>query len=102
MAHKAGLFDLRLVIAVLFGIYGVVLLVVGLGFTDDADLARADGLNINLWSGVGMIVLSAVFAAWATLRPVIVPDPEAGEGAGTGPDTGTGSGTGSGTGTKRS
>ncbi|GAB2983669.1 hypothetical protein [Saccharothrix stipae] len=77
MAHKAGLFDLRLVIAVLFAIYGVVLLVVGLGFTDEADLAKADGLNINLWSGVGMLALSAVFAAWATLRPVVVPDAEA-------------------------
>lgn len=74
MASKAGLFDLRLVIAVLFACYGVVLLVVGLGFTDEADLAKADGLNINLWSGVGMVALSAVFAVWATLRPVIVPD----------------------------
>ncbi|MEU4441776.1 hypothetical protein AB0K14_17100 [Actinosynnema sp. NPDC050801] len=74
MAHKAGLFDLRLVIAVLFAIYGVVLLVVGLGFTDEADLAKADGLNINLWSGVGMLALSAVFAAWAVLRPVVVPE----------------------------
>ncbi|WP_158843382.1 hypothetical protein [Saccharothrix deserti] len=76
MAHKAGLFDLRLVIAVLFAIYGVVLVVVGLGFTDESDLAKADGLNINLWSGVGMVALSAVFAVWATMRPVIVPDPE--------------------------
>ncbi|MCC8250951.1 hypothetical protein [Saccharothrix luteola] len=74
MAHKAGLFDLRLVIAVLFAVYGVVLLVVGLGFTDEADLAKADGLNINLWTGVGMIALAAVFAAWATWRPVVVPD----------------------------
>lgn len=87
MARKAGLFDLRLVIAVLFAIYGVVLVVVGLGFTDEADLTKADGLNINLWSGVGMIALSAVFAAWATLRPVIVPDEpagRAGEPSGTG------------------
>ncbi|MCE6997878.1 hypothetical protein LZG04_24205 [Saccharothrix sp. S26] len=83
MARKAGLFDLRLVIAVLFAIYGVVLLVVGLGFTDEADLAKADGLNINLWSGVGMIALSAVFAAWALLRPVIVPDTPVGESSGT-------------------
>jgi drug/metabolite transporter (DMT)-like permease len=74
MAHKAGLFDLRLVIAMLFAIFGVVLLVVGLGFTEEADLAKADGLNINLWSGVGMVVLSALFAGWAALRPVIVPD----------------------------
>ncbi|GAA1308454.1 hypothetical protein [Saccharothrix xinjiangensis] len=81
MAHKAGLFDLRLVIAMLFAIYGAVVLVVGLGFTDESDLAKADGLNINLWSGVGMLALSAAFAAWAFLRPVVVPDEEpAGEG----------------------
>ncbi|MFE2755289.1 hypothetical protein ACFXGA_25130 [Actinosynnema sp. NPDC059335] len=80
MAHKAGLFDLRLVIAVLFGLYGVVLLVVGLGFTDEADLAKADGLNINLWTAVGMLALAAVFAAWALLRPVIVPDEEGQDG----------------------
>ncbi|MFC6093348.1 hypothetical protein Q5530_28700 [Saccharothrix sp. BKS2] len=74
MAHKAGLFDLRLVIAILFAIYGAVVLVVGLGFTDESDLAKADGLNINLWSGVGMLALAALFAAWALLRPVVVPD----------------------------
>lgn len=74
MVRKAGLFDLRLVIAMLFVVYGVVLAVVGLGFTDDADLARADGLNINLWTGVGMVALAAAFALWAFLRPVVVPD----------------------------
>ncbi len=76
MAHKAGLFDLRLVIAVLFAVYGVILAVVGLGFTDEADLARSDGLNINLWSGIGMVLLSALFAAWTFLRPIVVPDAE--------------------------
>ncbi|TQM83102.1 hypothetical protein FHX81_5517 [Saccharothrix saharensis] len=90
MARKAGLFDLRLVIAMLFAIYGVVLLVVGLGFTDEADLARADGLNINLWTGVGMLALSAVFAAWATLRPVVVPDESAAGAGRAGESSGTG------------
>ncbi|XVV02451.1 hypothetical protein ACQPW3_34595 [Actinosynnema sp. CA-248983] len=74
MVRKAGLFDLRLVIAMLFAVYGVVLAVVGLGFTDEADLARADGLNINLWSGIGMVVLAALFALWAFLRPVVIPE----------------------------
>ncbi|ACU39924.1 hypothetical protein KCV87_25345 [Actinosynnema pretiosum subsp. pretiosum] len=72
----AGLFDLRLVIAALFAVYGVVLVVVGLGFTDDADLAKADGWNVNLWSGAGMVVVAAVFGAWTALRPLVVPDPE--------------------------
>ncbi|MEU7530330.1 hypothetical protein AB0A74_31700 [Saccharothrix sp. NPDC042600] len=74
MVRKAGLFDLRLVIAMLFAVYGVVLAVVGVGFTDEADLARADGLNINLWTGIGMVALAAAFALWGFLRPVVVPD----------------------------
>ena len=89
MAHKAGLFDLRLVIAVRFAVYGVVLVVVGLGFTDEADLAKADGLNINLWTGVGMIALAAVFAAWATWRPVVVPDESDVSDLASGPPPGT-------------
>ncbi|WNV90124.1 hypothetical protein [Umezawaea sp. Da 62-37] len=72
--HKAGLFDLRLIIAVLFGVYGIVLTIVGLAFTTDADLAKADGLNINLWSGIGMLVLSAVFAVWTFTKPLVVPE----------------------------
>jgi hypothetical protein len=72
--HKAGLFDLRLIIAVLFGVYGVVLTIVGLGFTDDADLAKADGLNINLWSGIGMLVVAAFFGVWTFTKPLVVPD----------------------------
>ena len=63
------LFDLRLIIAFLFGLYGVVLVVIGVGFTSDADLRKAEGVNINLWTGIAMVVLSAVFAAWAMLRP---------------------------------
>ncbi len=63
------LFDLRLIIAFLFGLYGVVLVVIGVGFTSDADLRKAEGVNINLWTGIAMVVLSALFAAWAMLRP---------------------------------
>ncbi|WP_394615967.1 hypothetical protein JNUCC0626_40650 [Lentzea sp. JNUCC 0626] len=63
------LFDLRLIIAFLFGLYGVVLVVIGLGFTTDEDLKKAEGVNINLWAGIAMAVLAAAFAVWATLRP---------------------------------
>ena len=61
--------DLRRIIAFLFCLYCVVLVVVGLGFTSDDDLKKAEGVNINLWAGIAMVVLSAAFAAWATLRP---------------------------------
>jgi drug/metabolite transporter (DMT)-like permease len=63
------LFDLRFIIAFLFGLYGVVLVVVGLGFTSEDDLRKAEGVNINLWAGVAMVVLAALFGLWATLRP---------------------------------
>jgi hypothetical protein len=72
--HKAGAFDIRTFIGILIGIYGVVLVAMGLFATSDADLAKADGLNINLWAGLGMIVAAVVFAGWAYLRPVVVPD----------------------------
>lgn len=84
-AHKAGAFDVRTFIALLLGIYGVVLVVMGLVATSDEDLAKADGLNVNLWAGLGMVVVAAAFQAWAMLRPIVVPedpeDPAGGAGA---------------------
>jgi hypothetical protein len=84
-AHKAGAFDIRVFIASLIGIYGVVLVLAGF-FVSDAQLAKADGLNINLTAGIGMVVVAAVFLLWARLRPVVVPDAPADETAGSGDD----------------
>ena len=72
--RKAGAFDIRTFIALLIGVYGVVLVVTGLVGTSDAELARAGGLNVNLWAGVGMVAVAVAFQVWARLRPVIVPD----------------------------
>jgi hypothetical protein len=63
------LFDLRLLVGGLFTLYG--LLVGGAGLFDSAaDLRKADGLRINLWTGIGMLVLGLRFLLWAYLRPV--------------------------------
>ena len=72
--HQAGAFDIRTFIAMLVGIYGVVLVATGLVGTSDEALARADGLNINLWAGLGMVAVAAAFQVWAKVRPVRVPD----------------------------
>jgi hypothetical protein len=81
--HRAGLFDIRFIIGALIGLYGLILVVAGF-FTSDSQMEKADGLNINLWAGIGMLVAGLAFAAWARLRPIIVPDepvePEAAEG----------------------
>lgn len=67
------LFDLRTIIAVLFIVYGVVLTIMGLFFETPEDIAKAGGINLNLWSGIVMIVVAAGFYLWARLRPLAPP-----------------------------
>jgi hypothetical protein len=68
---KAGLFDVRNIIGALLGIYGVVLLIMSFS-TSDADLAKASGVNANLWVGLGLLAFAIFFIAWAALRPIVV------------------------------
>lgn len=63
------LFDLRVLIGVVLGIYGVMLFVTGLTDTK-ASLAKADGLPINLWFGVFLVVIAALFFIWRRVAPV--------------------------------
>lgn len=78
-SHPARVFDIRTFIAMLIGIYGVVLVVTGIVATSDRDLDRAGGVNVNLWAGIGMVVVAALFQAWAMWRPILVPDDPGGE-----------------------
>jgi hypothetical protein len=84
--HKAGAFDVRNFIGGLLGLYGLILLPTGLFATDDAALAKADGLNVNVWTGVALLIAGAVFIAWARLRPVVVPPEHDQQTAGSGED----------------
>jgi hypothetical protein len=66
---SSKLFDLRFLIGGLFTLYG--LMVGGAGLFDSAaDLRKSDGMRINLWTGIGMLVLGLLFLLWAFLRPV--------------------------------
>ena len=73
-AKAARLFDIRRLIGGLFVVYGVILVVLGLG-ESDASIEKSAGVNVNLWAGLGMLVLSLLFIAWALLRP-LGDDPE--------------------------
>ena len=68
-AKAARLFDIRRLIGGLFLIYGVILVVLGLGESDKS-IAKSADINVNLYSGLGMLALSLVFIAWAILRPL--------------------------------
>jgi len=67
----ASLFDIRRVIGGLFTFYGV--LVLGAGLVDGADASnKASGIDINIWTGIGMLVLGLGMLAWMWLRPTAV------------------------------
>ncbi|MER7971420.1 MULTISPECIES: hypothetical protein [unclassified Streptomyces] len=73
-ATAARIFDLRRIIGGLFVVYGVIVTIVGI--TDDqAAIDKAQGVNINLWTGIAMLLLGLFFLAWLTLRPTPPPVP---------------------------
>jgi hypothetical protein len=64
-----NLFDLRTIIGGLFTLYGVVLTVYGI-FDSKADITKAAGVRINLWTGLSMLALGLAFLTWVKLRPL--------------------------------
>ena len=68
-ATASKLFDLRTLIGALFVLYGLILTVVGL-LDSDEEIAKADGIRINLWLGLSMLLLGALFLLWVRLRPL--------------------------------
>jgi hypothetical protein len=79
--RAANLFDLRRIIGGIFVLWGVLLIVLGLT-ESDAEVAKAADVNINLWAGIGMLVVGGLFLLWAFTRPLAeeLDDPDAGGG----------------------
>jgi drug/metabolite transporter (DMT)-like permease len=63
------LFDLRRIIGGLFALYGVVLTLLGI-FGTHVEKTKAAGININLWTGLAMLVFAALMLTWAITRPL--------------------------------
>lgn len=70
LTKTAGAFDIRTVIGVLLGIFGIILTI--LGFTDYSpnEAERTGGIDANLWTGLGLILVAIFFILWAKLRPI--------------------------------
>jgi len=68
----ARLFDVRRVIGGLFVVYGLIVGVVGL-LDGSAALEKAQGVRINLWAGLGMLLLGLLFLVWQWLAPAAAP-----------------------------
>jgi hypothetical protein len=69
-ARAANRFDLRRIIGGVFVLYGVILVVVGI-VGSEAVKTKAEGVNINLWVGLGMLVFGVLMVAWALWRPLV-------------------------------
>ncbi|MGP4002573.1 hypothetical protein [Streptomyces sp. 8N706] len=79
-ATAARLFDVRRIIGGLFVVYGVIVTIAGITVSD-ADLKKAEDININLWTGLAMLALGLLFLLWLKLRPTapatpLLPEPE--------------------------
>ncbi len=81
----ARLFDVRLVIGGLFTLYGVIVSLLGL-FDSHAEIEKAQGVRINLWMGLGMLVVGLLMLLWLRLNPLPTPEPGAEPEADAGPD----------------
>jgi predicted MFS family arabinose efflux permease len=70
--HSAGAMDVRNVIGSLLLVYGVILTIMGL--VGDKALDKTGNINANLIAGIALLVVGGIFAAWARLKPIVIPD----------------------------
>ncbi|MGJ9612238.1 hypothetical protein [Actinotignum sp. GS-2025b] len=69
---RLSLFDLRTWIAIMFGVFGTMLAGYGLFFVTEEDLAKAAGINLNLWTGLAMIIVALFFAGRSAAAPQVL------------------------------
>lgn len=68
--QTAGAFDIRNFIGTLLGLFGLILVGMGLFAFDDGAAAKTDGLNANLWAGAAMLAVGVLFVVWTKVDPI--------------------------------
>jgi hypothetical protein len=81
-ARAANKFDIRRLIGALFILYSLILIALGI-FGSHAIKHKAAGINVDLWTGLGMLVVGLLMLFWAFSRPVM-PEPSETRGQGSG------------------
>src|SRR5450631_3701812 len=72
-AKAANRFDIRRLIGGLFVVYAVILIALGIFGSHDVK-NKAAGINIDLYTGLGMLIFGGLMIFWALSRPT-VPEP---------------------------
>ncbi|HYZ82101.1 MAG TPA: hypothetical protein VE571_12575 [Solirubrobacteraceae bacterium] len=81
-ARAANRFDIRRIIGGLFILYSLILIALGI-FGSHHVKNKAAGINVDLWTGLAMLVFGALMVFWALARPT-VPEPPETRGRGSG------------------
>ena len=80
--RAANRFDIRRLIGGLFLLYGLILTILGL-VGSHAVKTKAAGINVDLWTGIAMLVFGGLMLFWGLARPVQPEPPETrGQGSG--------------------
>jgi hypothetical protein len=64
----AKMFDLRMFIGSLFVVFGIIVTLRGLT-ASQADITKAAGINLSLWTGLMMLATGIIFVAWTLISP---------------------------------
>jgi hypothetical protein len=81
-ARAANRFDIRRIIGGLFILYALILIALGI-FGSEHVKNKASGINVDLWTGLGMLVFGILMVFWALSRPTL-PEPSETRGEGSG------------------
>jgi hypothetical protein len=81
-AKAANRFDIRRLVGGLFILYSLILIALGI-FGSHHIRTKAAGINVDLWTGIGMLIFGILMLFWALSRPVM-PEPEETRGQGSG------------------
>lgn len=81
-ARAANRFDIRRLIGGLFVLYSLILIALGI-FGSSQVKHKAAGINVDLWTGLAMLVFGALMIFWALTRPTL-PEPAETRGQGSG------------------
>jgi NADH:ubiquinone oxidoreductase subunit 6 (subunit J) len=81
-ARIANRFDIRRIIGGVFLLYALILIVTGIVGSEEVK-NKAAGINVDLWTGLAMLVVGALMIFWALSRPV-APEPAQTRGRGSG------------------
>jgi hypothetical protein len=71
--RAAHLLDVRRIIGGLLLLYGAILTVAGI-VGSEAQKNKAAGENVNLWTGIALLVVGGLFVFWSMTRPFVDPE----------------------------